>query len=99
MNFIQASLSGQRFKRPDWKFCLFYDQNGKLRWEHGDPADLDFSLDWLQYQDWILVERTSPINKSRFMAAYKEACDEIHGGANFVSVLEVVEKMADKLNL
>lgn len=99
MNFIEASLSGQRFKRPDWNFCLFYNQNGKLYWEHGDQADLDFCLDWLKHQDWILVERTPRISKSQFMAAYKEACDEIHGGANFVSVIEIVEKMADKLNL
>jgi hypothetical protein len=99
MNFIQASLSGQRFKRPDWNFCLFYDENGKLRWEHGDPADLDFSLDWLRYEDWILVERTVKINKSQLMAAYREVCDESYGGANFVNVIEVVEKIADKLNL
>lgn len=97
MTFVEAALSGYKFKRADQKKYLHFDKYGGLSWEDGHSANLH--VEWLKANDWEILEPRITITKSQFMDAYKQACDSVHGGANFVRVLEVVLNMADTLKL
>jgi hypothetical protein len=97
MNFVEAALSGYKFKRANHKKYLIFSQRGELIWEDGEIVAL--STEWLEASDWELLEPQITITKSEFMDAYAKACDKIHRGANFVSVLDVVYEMAKTLKL
>jgi hypothetical protein len=97
MTFLEASLSGYKFKRANHKKYLIFDERGGLSWEDGEIAALN--IDWLRANDWEVLEPQVTITKSEFMDAYAKACDKVHSGANFVSVLEVVSEMAKTLKL
>jgi hypothetical protein len=97
MTFVEAALSGYKFKRADHKKYLTFDQRGQLVWEDGESATVD--VGWLRASDWETLEHQITITKSEFMDAYAKACDKVHSGANFVSVLEVVSEMAKTLKL
>lgn len=97
MTFVEAALSGYKFKRLDHKKYLTFDQHGCLSWEDGESATLN--IEWFKVSDWEILELQVTITKSEFMDAYAKACDKIHSGANFVSVLEVVHEMAKTLKL
>jgi hypothetical protein len=97
MTFLEASFSGYKFKRADRKKYLTFDENGNLSREDGEFAV--FNIDWLRAGDWEVLEPQVIVTKSEFMDTYAKACDKVHGGVNFVSVLEVVSEMAKTLNL
>ena len=97
MTFVEAALSGYKFKRADQKKYLVFDKYGDLAWDDGESAAL--SIEWLKANDWEVLEPQVAITKSEFMDAYAKACDKIHRGANFVSVLDVVSEMAKTLKL
>lgn len=97
MTFLEAALSGYKFKRADHKKYLYFDRHGDLSWDDGKSAVVH--EDWLKTKDWEILEPRITVTKSEFMDAYAKACDKVHGGANFVSVLEIVSEMAKTLKL
>ncbi len=97
MTFVEAALSGYKFKRADQKKYLHFDKYGELSWDDGKSAVLH--AEWLKANDWEVLEPRVAVTKSEFMDAYAKACDKVHNGANFVSVIEVVSEMAKTLKL